>query len=156
MKKFLALFLALMLCFAFVGCGDNSSDAPKASEPIEQETEESAYPVTLEDNDFITFEITGYDDTWDEYSYTVKNKTDKDLNFSVEKAIANDEYTVDTWVYSEIGAGTKASDTFTLDNNVMDNLGDGETVKIEFNYQLVDNDTFDTVKEGSFAFDITK
>lgn len=154
MKKVITLLMAFVLCFAVVGCGGGGGEPQAPAD--EPEVEESAYPIILTDTDLVKFEITEYDAIWEEYSYTVENKTDKDLNFSVDKVVANEEYTVDTWIYSDMGAGTKASDTFFLDSTVMDNFEDGETVSLEFTYSLIDNNTFETVADGVFVMEIIK
>lgn len=158
MKKLFTLMLVIALCFAVVGCGDSSSGGePKATDTQNQEQEvETAYPIVLADTDLVNFAITDYDEIWEEYSYTVQNKTDKDINFSVDKVVANGEYTVDAWIYAEVGAGTKATDSFYLDSQAMDNFEDGETVTLEFTYSLIDNNTFDTITEGTFKMEITK
>ena len=83
MKKFLAILLAIVMCFSMVACagtpdaGDPTTDTaisdtvPEVSDPVEEETvvDEVVFnPVTLVSNDRVIFRVTSEpyrDDFWD-------------------------------------------------------------------------------------------
>lgn len=155
-KRILALMFALVMCFAVTGCG-GSSDTPAASGESESEAEESAgYPVTLADNDYFTFELDDCGSVMQSYDYTIKNNTDKDIIFDCEKVVVNDKYTVDAFIYSDMAAGTETSDTFYLDSAQIEKIETGEKMSIKIKYSIVDNNSYDTLKEGDFTFEVTK
>ena len=151
-KKKLILVCSIALIFAlgiFTGCGE-SADSEEAA------ADEDQFPVTIEDNDYFTLELTGVDDFWGDYKVQLTNKTDKDFNFSVEKAVANGERTLDTFIYIETAAGTKATDTVSFLSEDMDDFEKGEKISIEMKYTLVDPETFEDISSGTVKFDITK
>lgn len=153
--KLLALMFALVMCFAVTGCG-GSSDTPAATGESEAEESPAEYPVTLADNDYFTFELDDYGSVMQSYDYTIKNNTDRDIIFDCEKVIVNDKYTVDTFIYSDMASGTETSDTFYLDSAQIEKIETGEKMSIKIKYSIIDNNTYDTLKEGDFTFEVTK
>lgn len=148
MKKLLSILCAVVCLSAMLmmaGCGESA--------PVEEESTAPAYPITVEDNDLFTFEITGYDSTWDEFSYKVTNKAGKDIILDGEKVILNDDTTTDAWIYCDIAEDTSASEKFYVND---EELADGETGKLKVKYSITDNNTYETIDEGSFTFEISK
>lgn len=141
--------LVAVLCMsmvAFVGCGSSEET---------EETENSPYPMTVEDNDYFTFEIVDRDDFWGEYTYKVTNKTDQDITLDGEKAIINGDTTVDAFIYADMAANTSTKDCFYLDEEDVGDYEDGEDLTMTVQYCVYNSD-FDTITSGSFDFTISK
>ena len=152
MKRKLVLICSIALIFAigvFTGCGDSSDSG-------EAQADEDQFPVTIEDNDYFTLELTGVDDFWGDYQIQLTNKTDKDFNFNVEKVVANGDRTLDVFLYIEAAAGTKATDTVTFLSEDMDDYEKGDKINLDMDYTLVDPETYDDISSGTVNFDITK
>ena len=148
-KKRIAWLLAAVFCLSMVvfsGCG--SSEEP-------EETAESPYPMTIEDNEYFKFEIVENDEAWGEYTYKITNKTDQDITFDGEKAIINGSTTVDAFIYSDLAAGTSAKDTFYLDDEELSDFGEDEELVMTVQYNVYNSD-FDDITSGSFDFTIPK
>ncbi len=150
MKRRLVWLLCAVLCLSmisFVGCG--------SSEETSEEKSDVQFPITVEDNEYFTFEITGRDDFWGDYTYKITNKTDKDFTFDGEKAVINDETTVDAFIYSDVAAGTNAKETFYLSEEDLSEYADGQELTMTVQYNLFDSDYSD-ITSGSFDFVIPK
>ena len=156
--KKLFVIIGMVLCmgmFLFVGCGSSEESGSDEAGNDSAAAEESQYPMTVEDNDYFTFEITKYDDTWDEYTYKITNKLDKDIVFDGEKAIINGETTIDAFVYCDLAAGTSGTESFYLDDDQLADYEDGQELTLEVQYKIYDND-YEDVTSGNFDFTITK
>lgn len=149
-NKGLKWILCTVLCIgvlAFAGCG--------AEGEASEEDAGAQFPVTVEDNDYFTFEITDRDDLWGEYTCRITNKTDQDFTFETTKAVINDKSTVDVFIYKDITAQTNAKETFFLDQDELEDFGEDEELTMKIDYSLIDTD-FEDISSGSFEFVIPR
>ena len=128
MKKFLALFLALVMSLSLVACDSDPVEIPADEvisnvETVEPETpaevpDESAAadiininePIVIVDNEFVTFMVKSvfYDEFWESYGLKVflENKTDKPVMFTWNEVSVNG-YMCDPFWASEVAGGKK-------------------------------------------------
>ena len=124
MRKFLALFLALVMTLSLVACGSDPVETPADEvisnvETVEPGTpDESATtdiinisePIVVIDNEFVTFTVKSvfYDEFWESYGLKIylENKTDKPVMFSWDEVSVNG-YMCDPFWASEVAGGKK-------------------------------------------------
>ncbi|MDO4175962.1 MAG: hypothetical protein Q4D99_00595 [Bacillota bacterium] len=150
-NKRLIWLLCAILCLgmlAFVGCGSSEETAS-------EEDAGTQFPITVEDNDYFTFEITDRDDLWGEYTYRITNKTDRDFTLDAEKAVVNGKTTVDVFIYQDVAAGTNAKEVFYLDEDDLSEFGEDEELTMKIDYSLFDSD-YNDITSGSFEFVIPR
>ena len=156
MKKFLALILALCMCFSLVACaGDPAPDTTEPdtsiSETIDPSEDETAVdevvfnPVTLVSNDRVIFKVTSEpyrDDSWDAYTVDVyvENPTDKTIYVAMVETSVND-CMIDPYFTIEIAEGRKANETFSFIKEDLDRNNITESIdKIAFKLAIYDAD----------------
>ena len=156
MKKFLALILALCMCFSLVACaGDPAPDTTEPdtsiSETIDPSEDETAVdevvfnPVTLVSNDRVIFKVTSEpyrDDFWDAYTVDVyvENPTDKTIYAAMVETSVND-CMIDPYFTIEIAEGKKANETFSFMKEDLDRNNITESIdKIAFKLAIYDTD----------------
>ena len=156
MKKFLALILALCMCFSLVACtGDPAPDTTEPdtsiSETIDPSEDETAVdevvfnPVTLVSNDRVIFKVTSEpyrDDFWDAYTVDVyvENPTDKTIYVAMVETSVND-CMIDPYFTIEIAEGKKANETFSFMKEDLDRNNITESIdKIAFKLAIYDTD----------------
>ena len=156
MKKFLALILALCMCFSLVACaGDPASDTAEPdtsiSETIDPSEDETAVdevvfnPVTLVSNDRVIFKVTSEpyrDDFWNAYTVDVyvENPTDKTIYVAMVETSVND-CMIDPYFTIEIAEGKKANETFSFMKEDLDRNHITESIdKIAFKLAIYDAD----------------
>lgn len=156
MKKFLALILALCMCFSLVACaGDPASDTTEPdtsiSETIDPSEDETAVdevvfnPVTLVSNDRVIFKVTSEpyrDDFWDAYTVDVyvENPADKTIYVAMVETSVND-CMIDPYFTIEIAEGKKANETFSFMKEDLDRNNITESIdKIAFKLAIYDAD----------------
>ena len=171
MKKFLALILALCMCFSLVACtGDPAPDTtePDTSisetiDPSEDETtvDEVVFnPVTLVSNDRVIFKVTSEpyrDDFWDAYTVDVyiENPADKTIYVAMVETSVND-CMIDPYFTIEIAEGKKANETFSFMKEDLDRNNITESIdKIAFKLAIYDADWNELYRtdELSIAFE---
>ena len=156
MKKFLALILALCMCFSLVACADN----PPADDTLTPDTtitdttgpseDESVVdvvfnPVTLVSNDRVIFKVTSEpyrDDFWDAYTIDVyvENPTDKTIYVAMVETSVND-CMIDPYFTVEIAEGKKANETFSFMKEDLDRNHITKSIdKIAFKLAIYDAD----------------
>ena len=156
MKKFLALILALCMCFSLVACADN----PPADDTLTPDTtitdttgpseDESVVdvvfnPVTLVSNDRVIFKVTSEpyrDDFWDAYTVDVyvENPTDKTIYVAMVETSVND-CMIDPYFTIEIAENKKANETFSFMKEDLDRNNITESIdKIAFKLAIYDTD----------------
>jgi len=156
MKKFLALILALCMCFSLVACaGDPAPDTTEPdtsiSETVDPSEDETAVdevvfnPVTLVSNDRVIFKVTSKpyrDDFWDAYTVDVyvENPTDKTIYVAMVETSVND-CMIDPYFTIEIAEGKKANETFSFMKEDLDRNNITESIdKIAFKLAIYDAD----------------
>ena len=160
MKKFLAILLAIVMCFSMVACagtpdaGDPTTDTtisdtvPEVSDPVEEETvvDEVVFnPVTLVSNDRVIFRVTSEpyrDDFWDAYTVDVyvENPTDTTIYVAMVETSVND-CMIDPYFTVEIAEGKKANETFSFMKEDLDRNDITESIdKIAFKLAIYDAD----------------
>lgn len=156
MKKFLALILALCMCFSLVACtGDPAPDTTEPdtsiSETIDPSEDETAVdevvfnPVTLVSNDRVIFKVTSEpyrDDFWDAYTVDVyiENPADKTIYVAMVETSVND-CMIDPYFTIEIAEGKKANETFSFMKEDLDRNNITESIdKIAFKLAIYDAD----------------
>lgn len=159
MKKFLAILLAMLMCFGMVACANDAPDTtepdtsiettvPETSDPVEEETavEEVVFnPVTLVDSDHLVFRVTSEpyrDEFWDGYSVDTyaENPTDKTIYVALLETSVNG-YMIDPYYTVEIAAGKKINETFTFMKDDLDKNGITESIdNISFKVAIYDAD----------------
>lgn len=156
MKKFLALILALCMCFSLVACADNppADDTSTPDTTITDTTgpseDESVVdvvfnPVTLVSNDRVIFKVTSEpyrDDFWDAYTVDVyvENPTDKTIYVAMVETSVND-CMIDPYFTVEIAEGKKANETFSFMKEDLDRNHITESIdKIAFKLAIYDAD----------------
>ena len=156
MKKFLALILALCMCFSLVACaGDPAPDTTEPdtsiSETIDPSEDETAVdevvfnPVTLVSNDRVIFKVTSEpyrDDFWDAYTVDVyvENPTDKTIYVAMVETSVND-CMIDPYFTIEIAEGKKANEAFSFMKEDLDRNNITESIdKIAFKLAIYDAD----------------
>ena len=156
MKKFLALILALCMCFSLVACtGDPAPDTTEPdtsiSETIDPSEDETAVdevvfnPVTLVSNDRVIFKVASEpyrDDFWDAYTVDVyvENPTDKTIYVAMVETSVND-CMIDPYFTIEIAEGKKANETFSFMKEDLDRNNITESIdKIAFKLAIYDTD----------------
>lgn len=156
MKKFLALILALCMCFSLVACaGDppvNDTSAPDTTitdttNPSEDESVVDVVfsPVTLVSNDRVIFKVTSEpyrDDFWDAYTVDVyvENPTDKTIYVAMVETSVND-CMIDPYFTIEIAEGKKANEAFSFMKEDLDRNNITESIdKIAFKLAIYDTD----------------
>lgn len=156
MKKFLALILALCMCFSLVACaGDPAPDTTEPdtsiSETVDPSKDETAVdevvfnPVTLVSNDRVIFKVTSEpyrDDFWDAYTVDVyvENPTDKTIYVAMVETSVND-CMIDPYFTIEIAEGKKANETFSFMKEDLDRNEITESIdKIAFKLAIYDAD----------------
>lgn len=155
MKKFLALILALCMCFSLVACaGDPVVDATEPDTSIESTVDPSKdetvvgvvfNPVTLVSNDRVIFKVTSEpyrDDFWDAYTVDVyvENPTDKTIYVAMVETSVND-CMIDPYFTVEIAEGKKANETFSFMKEDLDRNNITESIdKIAFKLTIYDAD----------------
>ena len=156
MKKFLALILALCMCFSLVACaGDPAPDTTEPntsiSETIGPSEDETAVdevvfnPVTLVSNDRVIFKVTSEpyrDDFWDAYTVDVyvENPTDKTIYVAMVETSVND-CMIDPYFTIEIAEGKKANETFSFMKEDLDRNNITKSIdKIAFKLAIFDAD----------------
>lgn len=156
MKKFLALILALCMCFSLVACaGDppvNDTSAPDTTitdttNPSEDESVVDVVfsPVTLVSNDRVIFKVTSEpyrDDFWDAYTVDVyvENPTDKTIYVAMVETSVND-CMIDPYFTIEIAEGKKANKAFSFMKEDLDRNNITESIdKIAFKLAIYDTD----------------
>ena len=152
MKRVLVWILCITICFGMfvlVGCGSSEdSESADSSNSVD-------LPITVEDNDIFTFEITDRDDFWGDYTFRITNKSDQDITFEADNGVINDSTTVDLFIYSDISAGTNTKDTFYLDETDLSDFGDDEELTMKIPYKLI-NSNFDEISSGEIEFVIPR
>ena len=156
MKKFLALILALCMCFRLVACADNppADDTSTPDTTITDTTDPSKdepvvdvvfSPVTLVSNDRVIFKVTSEpyrDDFWDAYTIDVyvENPTDKTIYVAMVETSVND-CMIDPYFTVEIAEGKKANETFSFMKEDLDRNNITESIdKIAFKLAIYDAD----------------
>ena len=156
MKKFLALILALCMCFSLVACADNSpaddtstpdTTITDTTDPSEDESVVDVVfsPVTLVSNDRVIFKVTSEpyrDDFWDAYTVDVyvENPTDKTIYVAMVETSVND-CMIDPYFTIEIAEGKKANETFSFMKEDLDRNNITESIdKIAFKLAIYDAD----------------
>jgi hypothetical protein len=156
MKKFLALILALCMCFSLVACaGDSPADDTSTpdttitdiTDPSEDESVVDVVfsPVTLVSNDRVIFKVTSEpyrDDFWDAYTIDVyvENPTDKTIYVAMVETSVND-CMIDPYFTIEIAEGKKANETFSFMKEDLDRNHITESIdKIAFKLAIYDAD----------------
>ena len=156
MKKFLALILALCMCFSLVACAgespadDTSTPGTTITETTDPSEDESVVdvvfsPVTLVSNDRVIFKVTSEpyrDDFWDAYTVDVyvENPTDKTIYVAMVETSVND-CMIDPYFTIEIAEGKKANETFSFMKEDLDRNNITESIdKIAFKLAIYDAD----------------
>lgn len=156
MKKFLALILALCMCFSLAACaGDPAPDTTEPdtsiSETVDPSEDENVVdetvfnPVTLVSNDRVIFKVTSEpyrDNFWDAYTVDVyvENKTDKTVYVAMVETSVND-CMIDPYFTIEIAEGKKANESFSLMKEDLDRNNITESInKIAFKLAIYDTD----------------
>lgn len=162
MKKFLALIMAICMCFSLVACAGDVTETPTpdstiestvpddtvVSDPSEDETavEDVVFnPVTLVSNDRVIFRVTSEpyrDDFWDAYTVDVyvENPTDKTIYVAMVETSVND-CMIDPYFTVEIAEGKKANETFSFMKEDLDRNNITESIdKIAFKLAIYDAD----------------
>ena len=156
MKKFLALILALCMCFSLVACAgapapDTTEPNTSISETIDPSEDETAVdevvfnPVTLVSNDRVIFKVTSEpyrDDFWDAYTVDVyvENPTDKTIYVAMVETSVND-CMIDPYFTIEIAEGKKANETFSFMKEDLDRNNITKSIdKIAFKLAIFDAD----------------
>lgn len=156
MKKFLALILALCMCFSLVACAgepptdDTSTPGMTITDTTDPSEDESVVdvvfnPVTLVSNDRVIFKVTSEpyrDDFWDAYTVDVyvENPTDKTIYVAMVETSVND-CMIDPYFTIEIAEGKKANETFSFMKEDLDRNNITESIdKIAFKLAIYDAD----------------
>jgi hypothetical protein len=156
MKKFLALILALCMCFSLVACAgeppadDTSTPDTTITDITDPSEDESVVdvvfsPVTLVSNDRVIFKVTSEpyrDDFWDAYTIDVyvENPTDKTIYVAMVETSVND-CMIDPYFTIEIAEGKKANETFSFMKEDLDRNNITESIdKIAFKLAIYDAD----------------
>lgn len=162
MKKFLALILAICMCFSLVACAGDPTETPTpdstiesavpddtvTSDPSEDETvvDEVVFtPVTLVSNDRVIFKVTSEpyrDDFWDAYTVDVyvENPTDKTIYVAMVETSVND-CMIDPYFTVEIAENKKANETFSFMKEDLDRNNITTSIdKISFKLAIYDAD----------------
>ena len=156
MKKFLALILALCMCFSLVACAgdppadDTSTPGTTITDTTDPSEDESVVdvvfsPVTLVSNDRVIFKVTSEpyrDDFWDAYTVDVyvENPTDKTIYVAMVETSVND-CMIDPYFTIEIAEGKKANETFSFMKEDLDRNNITESIdKIAFKLAIFDAD----------------
>jgi hypothetical protein len=156
MKKFLALILALCMCFSLVACAGNPSaddtstpdtTITDTTDPSEDESVVDVVfsPVTLVSNDRVIFKVTSEpyrDDFWDAYTVDVyvENPTDKTIYVAMVETSVND-CMIDPYFTIEIAENKKANETFSFMKEDLDRNHITESIdKIAFKLAIYDVD----------------
>ena len=156
MKKFLALILALCMCFSLVACAGNppADDTSTPDTTITDTTDPSKdepvvdvvfSPVTLVSNDRVIFKVTSEpyrDDFWDAYTVDVyvENPTDKTIYVAMVETSVND-CMIDPYFTIEIAENKKANETFSFMKEDLDRNNITESIdKIAFKLAIYDAD----------------
>lgn len=140
-KRFVSLALALLLCLAFVACGDgensNNTNSTKGNTP-----EINFEEVTLVDNDDVVVKITEVDND-SAFGFVAKfyleNKTDKTLMYSMDGSTING-IKVEPLLAEEVAPGKKSNTDCTWaissykDENIIDIVS-----KIDFSLKIYDS-----------------
>ena len=156
MKKFLALILALCMCFSLVPCAGNppaddtstpDTTITDTTDPSEDESVVDVVfsPVTLVSNDRVIFKVTSEpyrDDFWDAYTVDVyvENPTDKTIYVAMVETSVND-CMIDPYFTIEIAENKKANETFSFMKEDLDRNNITESIdKIAFKLAIYDDD----------------
>ena len=163
MKKFLALILALCMCFSLVACaGDPTTptdptvtESPSYGETVDDVTNPSEdetvvdevvfSPVTLVSNDRVIFRVTSEpyrDDFWDAYTVDVyvENPTDKTIYVAMVETSVNG-YMIDPYFTVEIAEAKKTNETFSFMKEDLDRNNITESIDtIAFKLAIYDAD----------------
>lgn len=160
MKKYLAMMLALIMCFAFTACGSDDSgstdsgDSAEVEESAEQTADDSAFEeIVLFDTDEATMKVTGYDpdSMWGfELKIYCENKTDKTLMFAVDDASVNG-YMMDPAFATEVAAGKKENTEMTWYTDDLETNGIESVEDIEMKITVYDSDDW----EAAYLIDDT-
>lgn len=161
MKKFAALFLAIVLTFLLVACGievtpletDGTDKVPEQTqtegtnaEDKTPENETAFTEIVVVDNEECTIKITGIDPNgfW---GYTLKvfmeNKSkDTTYMFSVDNAFINGVQSDPFWA-SEVAPGKKANSEISFADSVLEENGVGEFTDIELIFSVSNSNDWD-------------
>lgn len=151
-NKRIIWLLCAVLCLGmltFFGCGSSEEEAAA------EEDSSAQFPITVEDNEYFTFEITDRDDFWGDYTYRITNKMDKDITFEADKGVVNGQTSVDVFIYEDIAAGTNAKESFYLAEEELSDFSEDEELTMKIDYNLIDSD-FEDITSGSFEFVIPR
>ena len=159
MKRFIALFLVLVMAFSFVACGEgttqnssgdgntqqggNAQQSGTADGPGETETNEVTFTqLVAVDNEECAIKITGIDsDNFWGYALKVQleNKSaDKTYMFSVESAAINGVQ-CDPLFATDVVAGKKANEEITFFDSEFEGINIGNFTDIELTFRVYDS-----------------
>ena len=149
----LAVIIMLVGCTALIGSSDTSTTS-STSEKTEKQ--ESTQPLAVENNDFIKVEILNaeYDSIFGEtINLKVKNKTEQNIAFKVDKVKINDEATAEVFAYIEISPNTTNKDNMLINAEDFEDYVNGE-VEITIPYEIVNSDNYETIDSGEIKVNI--
>lgn len=161
MKRFLALFLALLMLVSLAACSSQSPDKP-TDKPAPDDTDKPAQTdapapetdapasgdftfteMTVVDNENCSIVITGLEDD-SIWGFTMKvaleNKSaDKNYMFTITDAAVNG-VKCSALFASEVSAGKKANETASFSDSVLEENGIGTYTDIEVTFRVYDSD----------------
>ena len=171
MKKFLAIFMAVILCLGLAGCGKEATPAESVVPPVQPQQTVPDNPlarqVIYEDKD-IRITVKGMEEdtmTGTEIRILVENGTDRNIAFSADLFVVNG-ITVPGYLYAQAAAGTKTNDSIELYTDVLNSAGITAVGTLRgYDARILDTDTFETIAlvplelttthagDGSFSHD---
>ena len=168
--KYLTFLILVCVLFTLVSCGVTTT-TPIAGDVVTEpaldttETTPSFEPITVVDNEFVTFTVKSivYDEFWGTYGLKVflENKTEVPVTFAWNEVSVNG-YMCDPFWASEVAAGKKENTTITwwvtsFEENDID-YTKIETIEFVLDAYYIDTESWDrtTFVDNIFTLNINK
>lgn len=161
MKKFVSIFLSLVLLASLAACGSSSSgeviapsEAPAANETVTENTPapEKAEEIEAAISETVLVDEAGVKITaksfapdemfGPEIKLLIENDSGKDLTFQTRNASVNG-YMVETMLSADVADGKKANDSLTFMRDDLDVCGIGTVADMEFSFHIFTSDSWE-------------
>lgn len=169
MKKYIFLFLAIVLMLSLVACGGGTTTVEK--EIVKDEATQSSDTTTVEKEDKevavipaieeqVVLEHEGVKITAKEYTsdsiwgdgikLLIENDGDKTVGVSCDAVIVND-YMLTDFFSTTVAAGKKDNETLYLSSHALEAAGITNVGKVEVQLYLYDDESYSTIYTGELV-----